>query len=381
MRNVKIVVKTMVSVVLTLIAIGVVYYAHIKGIFQGIEVKQPEEVVRYVRLATVEMQNTGISLPLVGRIKANSSLVITPEVTARVSQVLVKSTQEVAKGQLLVKLEDAREKARLNEAEVILNNDLRKQKALHTLLKKGVVSKDAYEQLEADIEKHQAIVDAKRAELANYSIYAPFAGVLSLHHLTVGQLVKPNDTLLQLDDISRVYVDFKVPERFLSNIVIGQEVTATTDAWPGQNFIGRIAEIDTHVDINTLAIKVRVYFENPKHQLIDGMMISMRLMLAATKNPVIPLKAVNYLGDERFVFVLKKDGTVMKRRIVIGNVNGSIVSIKDGLRAGMQVVAEGGERLSDGDKVKILKDDSKLDMTGGNPLKKKVRRKTEDMVL
>lgn len=377
----KLVVKTIFAILLATLAGAAVYYADRTGFFAVKQAKKSVETVKSVRIVTVEMQNTGITLPLVGRVKANRSLVITPEVTARVSKVAVKSTQEVKSGQLLIKLEDAREQARLNEAEVILNNELHHQKLVRTLRKKGVVSQDAFEQLEAEVEKQRAIVDAKRAELANYSIYAPFSGVLGLHQVTVGQLVKPGNVLLQLDDISRVFVDFQVPERFLSNILIGQEVTAVTDAWPGQSFGGRIEEIDTHVDSNTLAVKVRVYFENPKHRLLDGMMIQMRLLLSASQHPVIPLKAINYLGDERFVFVLKKDGTVTKRRIVIGTVNGSQVAIKDGLRAGMQIVSEGGERINDGDKVQIIKDRDELDMSGENPLKKKDRRNREDLVL
>jgi membrane fusion protein, multidrug efflux system len=333
-----------------------------------------------VRVAQVVASESGTVLPLVGRVQANKSLKITPEVTARVSKIFVKSTQSVKKGDILIELDNVKEKAHLKEAIVNYENQLRKLKVSRTLKAKGVVSLDALDQLEAAVEAQKAIVQAREVELNERTIYAPFSGVLSLHQLTEGQFVKPGNILLQLDDLSKVYVDFQIPERFLSQIVVGQEVTAVTDAWPGRIYVGRIEEIDTHVNSDTLAIKVRIYFANKSLELLDGMMLEMSLNLATEKLPVVPLKAISYSGDDRFVYILRNN-IVSRRKVILGPVNGANVSIKQGLRVNSTVVVEGIEKLHDGDKVSILKKDDELDFTGDVPLKKKDKKNNEDIVL
>lgn len=333
-----------------------------------------------VRVSKAFATESGTVLPLVGRVHANQSLEITPEVTARVSKIYVKPTQSVQKGDILIQLDNTKEKALLKEAKVNYDNQVRKLKVLRTLKAKGVVSLDALEQLEALVDAQRAVVEAREVELNERTIYAPFEGVLSLHQLTEGQFVKPGNVLLQLDDISRVYVDFQIPERFLAKIVVGQEVTAVTDAWPGHIYVGRIKEIDTHVNSDTLAIKVRVYFKNKSLELLDGMMLEMSLNLATEKLPVVPLKAITYLGDDRFVFVLRNN-IVSRRKVTLGAVNGSNVAIKQGIRTDSLVVVEGIEKIRDGDKVTVLKNDDELDVSGDVPLKKKDKKNNEDLVL
>ncbi len=324
-----------------------------------------------VKVARVTVSDAGTVFPLVGMVKANRSIIITPEVTARVAKVHVKSTQAVNKGDILIELDSAREKALLAQERITLKDLNRKLSVSRTLKKKGVVSLDALEQLEAETNAQEALVKAKEYEVAIRTIKAPFAGVLSLHSINQGLYVKPDDKLLQLDDLSRVYVDFLIPERFLSQLVIGQEVTATTDAWPGHRYIGRITEIDTHVDTKTLALRVRVYFKNDNLELLDGMMLEMHLTLAQESLPNIPLKAISYLGDERFVYVLRSNNTVARRKIVLGPVNGANVAIREGIRENQLVVVEGVEKLRDGSTVKVIRQDNDFDLIETTPLKKK----------
>lgn len=338
------------------------------------------ELEKSVRVVPVKDQKSGLSFPLVGRVFASKSVEITPEVTARISKVHVASAQAVKQGQLLIELDHSMEEARLREETVRLDNQMRRLSMMQKLNSKGVVSLDSMEQLRAETEQQKAVVEARKAALEERKIYAPFSGVLSLHRLTPGELVRPGSVLLQLDDLSEVYVDFNIPERLMSQLVPGQKVVGTAEAWPNEKFNGVVREIDTHVKSDTLAIKIRVFFKNDNVRLLDGMMMEISLSLFGGKYAVIPLKSVLYQGDERYVFILNKDRTVSRRRIILGPVTGSYAAVLDGVRPGMQVVSEGVEKLADGDKVRVLSDEKSLeDLSGDVPLRKKTR--TGDSVL
>ena len=342
---------------------------------------EDKQVSKTVKVAEVEFSTAGTRLPLVGRVHARRSVKITSEVAARVSKVLVAPTQAVKEGDLLIQMDNVRHLALLEEAVIVLKNYQRKLSMSKKLVSKGVISQDAYDQIVSQVQTQQAVVDARKAELDSREITAPFSGILSLHDLTVGQLVKPGDLLVQLDDLSQVYVDFSIPERFLSKVVVGQEVTAVTDAWPNYIFRGKIKQINTNVDTDTLSVGVRIYFDNQELKLLDGMMLEVSLTLAASKYPVIPLKSIVYSGDDRYVYVVSRENKVFKRKVTLGTVNGSMVAVTHGLREGTLIAVEGVGKLHDGDTVIVKKQDTKNVLDGEVPLRKKDRNQSKDQML
>lgn len=374
--------RRVIFAILLCMLVGIGLYVVYKSKLLEYSVESKSQQVRQtVKVVEAEMSDTGTILPLIGKVQANRTIEITPEVTARIEKILVKPTQEVKKGDLLIQLECTKAKSYLKEAKVNLDNELRKLDMAVKLRKQGVVSIDAYAQLEANVDKLRSIYEVKLAEVAERSIYAPFSGVLGLFSITEGQFVKPGNHLLTLNDISTVYVDFSVAEKYLSKIVLGQEVTATADAWPDFIFIGKVTNIDTVVNPDTLSVNVRVVFDNPSHKLLNGMMMELSMNLASEKTPIIPLKAISYVGDERFVYVLKKNGTVSRRKVLLGQINGSNVAIKQGIKLGTKVVIEGANKIKDGDAVNVLQDEVISDLGDDVPLKKKDKNNTKDSVL
>lgn len=370
--------RLLIASISVLVTVALIFWVARSSILQKDDKQSAYKADNVVKVSRVVLSEASTNFPLVGKVKANRSIIITPEVTARVHKVYVKSTQAVKEGDVLIELDSEREKALLTQARITLKDYKRKLEVSRTLNKKGVVSLDALSQLEAKTSAQEALVAAKEYEVKIRTIKAPFSGVLSLHSLNQGLYVKPTDELLQLDDLSKVYVDFLVPERFLSQLVIGQEVTATTDAWPGHRYIGNINEIDTHVDDKTLAIRVRVYFKNDNLELLDGMMLEMHLALARQTLPTIPLKALTYHGDDRYVYVLRSNETVSKRKVILGPVDGVNVVVKKGLRENQVIVVEGIDKIYDGAKVVVIRNEEEdFDLLEEVPLKKKDRDKGE----
>lgn len=197
-------------VVIALIVIAIVYKYDLLHI-QSKNIQS--SIIKTVRVDKVDLSNSALIIPLIGRVNANQSVNITSEVTARIKKIGFNSAQAVKKGSLLIELENSIQKSKLKEAQINLDNELRKLNISHKLMKKGALSLDSYEQLKASVESLKAVVEIRKGELEERSIYAPFDGVLGLHDLTVGKLVKPGTVLFQLDDLKRVYVDFVLPEK------------------------------------------------------------------------------------------------------------------------------------------------------------------------
>ena len=201
--------KKVLALVLVLVVVLASWLCYTTGILhRGASPSvRASDTEKSVRVVPVKDQKSGLTFPLVGRVFASKSVEITPEVTARISKVHVASAQAVKQGQLLIELDHSMEEAKLREETVRLDNQMRRLSMMQKLNSKGVVSLDSMEQLRAETEQQKAVVEARKAALQERKIYAPFSGVLSLHRLTPGELVRPGSVLLQLDDLSEVYVD------------------------------------------------------------------------------------------------------------------------------------------------------------------------------
>ncbi|MGN1394614.1 MAG: efflux RND transporter periplasmic adaptor subunit [Succinivibrionaceae bacterium] len=327
---------------------------------------------KVVRVVKVELADTGVVLPLVGKIHARNSVDITPNVAARIDKILVKPIQYVKEGDLLIQLENSKEIAYVKEAKINLDNEIRKLNMSIPLKKKGVISEDAYAQLASNVERLRSVYESKLAELNNRKLIAPFSGYVGLFTLAEGQFVKAGNPLLQLHDLSSVYVDFAISEKYISKIVLGQEIVAKTDAWPEYIFIGKVSHVDTKVNPNSLTVNIRVIFDNQQQKLLDGMMLELSLNLLSKKLPIVPLKAISYVGEERYVYIVGRHNKIIRKKVVLGQVSGGNVAIEQGLKVGNRVVVEGINKIKDGDEVEVIQNESLFELDDNvMPLKKK----------
>ena len=188
-------------------------------------------------------------------------------------------------------------------------------------------------------------------------IRAPFAGVVGLSDIAPGALVNPGAAIVTLDDISSVRVDFEVPDRYLASIREGQPITARIDAYPGQVIQGRIQKLDTRIDERTRAITARAEFPNPDRKLKPGMMLRVAIAQGQRQVVAAPESAVSVQGDSAFVFVVSGQGDQARteqRPVLTGVRQDGFVEIRDGLRAGEQIVADGLNKIQPGQPVRIL---------------------------
>jgi membrane fusion protein (multidrug efflux system) len=163
--------------------------------------------------------------------------------------------------------------------------------------------------------------------------------------------VTPGTPIATLDDISVIKLDFSVPERFLAVLSRGQEIAARSETWPGREFTGKVASVDSRVDPVTRSVTVRAEVPNPEALLRPGMLLSVRLYQAARETIVVPEIAVLQVGTEAFVYRVSKDQTAERVKVELGSRRRGEVEVVAGLGAGDTIVTEGAVKLRDGARV------------------------------
>ncbi|MCX0433204.1 efflux RND transporter periplasmic adaptor subunit [Aeromonas veronii] len=307
-----------------------------------------------IRTQTVKQSLAEPTLKLVGKLAANRSVIISPEVTGRIVKIAVQSGQSVAKGETLIVLDAGKQQAELAEQSASLRDENRKLSDMRKLVARGAVTQSELEGQEATVAQVQARLDAARYELSLRTLQAPFAGTVSLIDLSEGALVNSGDTLLHLDELDKLRLDLAVPERYLSLLRPGMAVTATSTAWPDQQFNGTLTTLDSRISNETQNIKARVELPNHNGQLRPGMLLNVELALPAQQLTLIPAQSVEYAGEQRFVYRLEADGRVKRVPVVLGETEGETVWVTEGLKVGDRIVVEGLVNLRDGVQVRDL---------------------------
>jgi membrane fusion protein, multidrug efflux system len=163
----------------------------------------------------------------------------------------------------------------------------------------------------------------------------------------VGTLISPGDVITTLDDTSVIKLDFSVPENFLASLREGLAVRATAPAFPGRSFSGKVASIDSRVDMNTRSVMVRALLANEDGAIRPGMFLNVALANDEREALVIPEEALTPEAERQYVFVVA-DGKAQRREVRIGGRRPGSVEILAGLNAGERVIIEGTQKVRDG---------------------------------
>lgn len=285
-------------------------------------------------------------LNAVGTIRSNESVVIRPEIAGRITRLNFSDGQQVKKGQVLVAFD-----ATVNQAEVLQakaelgiakanferNADLAKQK---------FISDRARDESQANVQVLEAKLALAEARLSKLEIKAPFSGIVGIRTVSVGDYVKDGADLVNLEDISSVKVDFRVPERYADVVQKGQPIEVVVDALPGRPFRARVDAIDPQVDSSGRSALLRGRIENSEGRLKPGMFARVRLILAERDAAlVVPEESIVPQGTKSTVWKVV-DGKAVRTEVKTGLCRAAKVEITHGLQIGDLVVTAGQIRLS-----------------------------------
>jgi multidrug efflux system membrane fusion protein len=350
--------------------------------------------------AKVIEKDVPIDITAIGNVEAYVTTSVRSQVTGQLTEVAFHEGDVVKQGQLLFGLDRrpfeaalaqaeanlVRDKALLAQAEAQLGRDASnaeyQQLAAERqaqLTARGIVSKDASEQVrsqadataalvkadKANIESaraqlvsQEAAVDTARVQLSYTTIRSPIDGQTSSLAIKVGGLVTANQTeLMTIARVQPVYVTFTVPAVHLGTIKQHRTegalpvIAAPQDGDP-QTASGTLTFVDNAVDMTTDTIKLKATFPNTDRRLWPGQFTRVTLRLATLPHAiVVPSQAVQTGQDGQYVFVVKPDSTVEQRPIVQAQRVDQDIVVDKGLKAGEVVVTEGQLRLEGGTRV------------------------------
>ncbi|MEM9384324.1 MAG: efflux RND transporter periplasmic adaptor subunit [Pseudomonadota bacterium] len=298
---------------------------------------------------TVAIGTVVDSIEALGTARANESVTITANLTETVRKVHFDDGQRVAEGAVLVELTSEEEAALLEEARANLRDAERQAERLADLAREGLAPESQLDTARALGNAAQARLDTVVARMEDRLVRAPFAGVLGFREVSQGTLVSPGTAITTLDDISRIKLDFSVPELYLGVISPGDPVVAVRTGGAGRaEFSGVVQTIASRVDPVTRAATIRAYIDNADGALRPGMLLTVNVSSNAREAIVVPEAAVFQVAQRAFTYVIDEDDTAWRREVVLGVRRPGLVEITDGLVAGDEVVVEGTIRLSEG---------------------------------
>ena len=291
------------------------------------------------------------SLQALGTVKARESVTLTSKVSEVVQDVHFDSGDEVRAGAPIVTLRGEAQQAALAEAQASYDESERLFKRQSELADQQLIARATLDTQRAARDSARARVRQMRSDIGDRSVRAPFGGVLGTRQVSPGALILPSTVIATLDDISRVFVDFQVPEAALASVKPGNEVTGTSTAYPARTFEGEVSTIDARLDVATRAVNVRADFPNPDKLLRPGMLMQVELYRPERQALVIPEIAVVQVGRDSFVYRVKGDDTVEQAGVETGARRSGKVEIVAGLAAGDRIVVDGTGKLREGAKV------------------------------
>ncbi len=329
-----------------------------------------------VTVATATQADAPVLIRTIGSAQAKASVVLKPQVSGRVAEILAAEGSEVQAGQLLLKLDELWYKAAVQQREADLAQSRAMSLDAHNLEERNraAVASSALSQREleqaqarsaaADAEAASKLADVEtaRLSLAYCSVSAPFAGRLGQFLVKPGAIVKENDTeLVEINQVDPIEVAFSIPEQRLPAIreaMARESAALRVEVIPSGDTAGPISGemsfVDSGVDANTGTIKLKAVFQNADHRLWPGRFVNVTLVLGIERASVqIPDSAIQATQDGPAVFVVNANQTVELRPVAVRRAFDGKSIIDKGINAGDVVVIEGQLRLGPGAAVQI----------------------------
>ena len=305
------------------------------------------------------------SLKVIGNIHSNQSIDVTSQMSGQVKEILFTSGQQVNKGDVLVKLDDAllksNYKSQLSKVELVRVELMRNK----LLLRNNSVSKNSVDKLQAQFNAEGAKLEYIATQIDYMKVKAPFSGSVGIRNIDVGDFINSSTAIVELEDKSKQYVDFSIPELYLHDVKVGQDLQFYSEATNDEVFHGTISAIEPSSDSNTHNIELRA-MANQAVPLEAGMYVDATLITSESDTIVaVPSVAISYTLYGNTVFVLdtstKKasehssndaspfyEYKVVQRTVEVGPKQGGYVGVVSGLKAGDMVVTSNQHQLKNG---------------------------------
>lgn len=308
----------------------------------------------WVKAVPVKHAAIPIEINTIGTLTARS-VDITSEVAGHVKSINFKDGQPVKAGEVILQLDDAIYKTKHELAKAKFDYSATNLNRMRTLSKRGMITKLALEQAEAEYKERKADVEETEAMLNKMKLVAPFSGVLGQRKVQQGHFLSVGQPIVTLTDMQHLHVEYSLPEKYLAALKIGQQVSITSSAYPQKTFIANLAYISPTVNPANRSISVYAHIDN-NHLLASGMFVNIAHTLA-TKETVLMIAArslMPVLDGEQVYKVI--NGKAILTTVKIGRRLANEIQIVDGLNVGDMVITDGQNKIRNGLPVNLAKE-------------------------
>lgn len=307
-----------------------------------------------VEATAIRTGTVNVDITAVGTLTANESVMIRPEIIGRVAAIRFEEGQWVEKGATLVELDASEYRARLDQSTAAVKLARLSFNRAEELYKKKLASLQQYDEAAAKLAEAVAQQALYREQLAKTVLTAPFGGVLGLRQISPGAMLQPGQDIVNLEDIRSLKLDFRVPERYLSQLRPDLALALRTDAFPALSFGGTLYAIAPGLEVASRTVLLRARVPNPEAQLRPGMFARVSLRLAQRPDALlIPEESLWPMGHDQFVYRVV-DGHAQLVKVKTGHRRGGEVEILEGIHAGDLVITAGQTKIRDGAPVTVL---------------------------
>ncbi|QIB65193.1 efflux RND transporter periplasmic adaptor subunit [Kineobactrum salinum] len=279
------------------------------------------------------------------------------EIAGIVEAVHFENGATVAEGDVILDLRTAPDRAELEALEAAAELARLELQRASSLVNERNISEAELDRRAAELDQARAQAAAQRERIEQKKLRAPFAGALGIRRYNVGDYVVAGDTIVDLQALQRLYVNFTLPDRYSDRVREGMPVEVRVQALDGTLYPGVINAVAPSVDPDTRNFAVQATLDNPEQALKPGMFARLSLPLGEPQTQVIvPGTAVSYRPYGNFVYVVEDQGgqqTVSQRFVTLGANRGDMVAVLEGLEAGETVATSGLLKLGSGAPVRI----------------------------
>lgn len=312
-----------------------------------------------VKLVTLKDTIFKSYINLQGNVETNQNVIISPEASGILTQVLVRKGQSVGKGQILARIDDSGFSAQVAQAQYQLDLAKTTYERQKNLWDQKIGSEIQFLQAKTAMNSAQKAVDNIKSYLNKTVIRAPFSGTIDDVITEKGQVVGPGSQIFRIVNIGNMHVEANVPETFLQNLNIGANVQVKIPAINKQ-YLGKIKLISKYINPNNRTISVEVAVPNPDNLLRPNQVAILNIEDYVNPKAII-IKNENMIekaDGSKVVFVAQnvkdKNATVKMISLELGKKKGDSYEVKSGLNTGDLLVTEGVRNLKDGIKVEIV---------------------------
>jgi RND family efflux transporter MFP subunit len=350
--------KTIKIALIALIAVTAFTACDMKppGAASNTESAPLEVKARPVKVMELSMRETAITQNITSTVVAYEETYLSPALSGRIRSVKVEINDHVQKGQLLVELD----RTQLDQTQLQYQQLLTDLARMDTLLQYGSTTEQAYDQMKAQVETTQLVLENLEE---NTLLRAPYSGVITGKYYNDGELYSPTPNtpagkaaLVSIMQVDPVKVMVNLSEKNLPLIKKGMKASVTTDVYPEQIFQGTVFRIHPTISAATRTFTVELIVPNRQQKLAPGMFARVSLKLGQREALVVPAIAVLQQPgtNERYVMI-HDNGTARKVAVkIVNRMDDQLEIASPELKGGEEVIHVGQTNLKNGAPVKVV---------------------------